>query len=164
MTDTEAMKHWQKRADMYRDERDKLIAELAQKAEQYGKETDARLLVISQLRAEVENLRKHAADDHDNIRLIMAQRDEARAEVERLKAGGCARDQKTTQFCFEAMQLAQQLTEARADAERLKACLQNSDSTIRALAEALESLEQADVQTAERILQRAAHDALKGRS
>lgn len=36
---------------------------------------------------------------------VAKERDEARAEVDRLKAGGCARDQRTTQFCAEAVAL-----------------------------------------------------------
>ena len=36
---------------------------------------------------------------------LTKERDEARAEVDRLKAGGCARDQRTTQFCAEAVAL-----------------------------------------------------------
>jgi hypothetical protein len=39
------------------------------------------------------------------IRFLAAERDALQAEVERLKAGGCARDQSTTQFCAEAVAL-----------------------------------------------------------
>ena len=39
------------------------------------------------------------------LRSLAAERDALRAEVERLKAGGCARDQGTTQFCAEAVAL-----------------------------------------------------------
>lgn len=39
------------------------------------------------------------------------------AEIERLRAGGCARDQGTTQYCAEAARLA-------ADNERLRAALE----------------------------------------
>ena len=42
--------------------------------------------------------------------------DEAAAEIERLRAGGCARDQGTTQYCAEAAKLA-------AENERLRAAL-----------------------------------------
>lgn len=38
----------------------------------------------------------------------------ANAEIARLKAGGCARDQRTTQFCAEAVDLAQKLDAANA--------------------------------------------------
>ena len=34
-------------------------------------------------------------------------------EIERLRAGGCARDQKTTQFCSEAVTLQRERDEAR---------------------------------------------------
>lgn len=43
---------------------------------------------------------------------------EAAAEIERLRAGGCARDQGTTQYCAEATKLA-------AENERLRAALKN---------------------------------------
>jgi hypothetical protein len=39
------------------------------------------------------------------LRSLAAERDALQAEVERLKAGGCARDQGTTQFCAEAAAL-----------------------------------------------------------
>jgi hypothetical protein len=39
------------------------------------------------------------------LRSLAAERDALRVEVERLKAGGCARDQGTTQFCAEAVAL-----------------------------------------------------------
>ena len=42
--------------------------------------------------------------------------DEAAAEIARLRAGGCARDQGTTQYCAEAAKLA-------AEIERLRAAL-----------------------------------------
>jgi len=42
---------------------------------------------------------------------------EAAAEIERLRAGGCARDQGTTQYCAEAAKLA-------AENERLRAALE----------------------------------------
>jgi hypothetical protein len=41
----------------------------------------------------------------DAIRSLAAERDALRVEVERLKAGGCARDQGATQFCAEAVAL-----------------------------------------------------------
>jgi hypothetical protein len=39
------------------------------------------------------------------LRSLAAERDALKAEVERLKAGGCARGQGTTQFCAEAVAL-----------------------------------------------------------
>jgi len=39
------------------------------------------------------------------LRYLAAERDALRAEAERLKAGGCARGQSTTQFCAEAVAL-----------------------------------------------------------
>ena len=43
----------------------------------------------------------HAAE----VARLTKERDEALAEVVRLKSGGCARDQRTTQFCAEAAEL-----------------------------------------------------------
>jgi len=43
----------------------------------------------------INNERTEAADEIERLR----------AEVERLRAGGCARDQTTTQFCAEAERL-----------------------------------------------------------
>ncbi len=45
------------------------------------------------------------ANSAAGLRSLAAERDALQAEVERLKAGGCARDQGTTQFCAEAVTL-----------------------------------------------------------
>ena len=45
--------------------------------------------------------------------LLEKERDEAREEVERLQKGGCARNQKTTQFCAEAVSALRERDEAR---------------------------------------------------
>jgi uncharacterized small protein (DUF1192 family) len=50
------------------------------------------------------------------LRSLAAERDALQAEVERLKAGGCARGQSTTQFCAEAVAL-------QAENARLRAAL-----------------------------------------
>lgn len=56
---------------------------------------------------------RHVADECARLLLKVArERDEARAEVARLQAGGCARDQRTTQFCAEAMDAIQTRDEA----------------------------------------------------
>ena len=52
------------------------------------------------------------------LRSLAAERDALKAEVERLKSGGCARDQSTTQFCAEAVAL-------KAENEKLRAALQS---------------------------------------
>ena len=39
---------------------------------------------------------------------LLTERDAAQGEVERLRAGGCARDQRTTQYCAEAMALVEE--------------------------------------------------------
>jgi hypothetical protein len=51
------------------------------------------------------------------LRSLAAERDALRAEVERLKSGGCARDQSTTQFCAEAITL-------KAENEKLREVLE----------------------------------------
>lgn len=43
--------------------------------------------------------------ERDIGRGALSERDKLQAEVKRLQAGGCARDQKTTQFCAEAVAL-----------------------------------------------------------
>lgn len=43
---------------------------------------------------------------------------ELRAEIERLRAGGCARDQTTTQYCAEAARLAAENEKLRAEVAR----------------------------------------------
>jgi hypothetical protein len=47
-----------------------------------------------------------------SVTYLIKERDQLRAEVERLKNGGCARDQRTTQFCAEAVALRAELAEA----------------------------------------------------
>lgn len=51
---------------------------------------------------------------------IMEERDMLRAQVERLQAGGCARDQKTTQWCAEAVALAQERDRLKAELDATK--------------------------------------------
>lgn len=43
----------------------------------------------------------------------------AQAEIDRLKAGGCARDQRTTQFCAEAVKLQEENAKLRRALQRL---------------------------------------------
>jgi hypothetical protein len=47
-------------------------------------------------------------DDDDLFHEIHSQREEAAKEIKRLRAGGCARPQTTTQFCAEAVELREQ--------------------------------------------------------
>ena len=54
-------------------------------------------------------------DQHAPMNMTIVLR-EAAAEIERLRAGGCARDQGTTQYCAEAAALAK-------ENERLRAAL-----------------------------------------
>ena len=47
--------------------------------------------------------------ESDAILKLVAENSELRAEISRLKAGGCARDQRTTQFCAEAVELQKEI-------------------------------------------------------
>jgi hypothetical protein len=69
-------------------------------------------------------------DQHAPQNMTIALREAAR-ELDRLYAGGCARDQSTTQYCAEAARLAVEneqnridLEEYRRDVERLTAALE----------------------------------------
>lgn len=46
---------------------------------------------------------------------------EAADEIDRLRAGGCARDQKTTQYCAEAMRLQAEIEQLTREREAFKA-------------------------------------------
>jgi uncharacterized small protein (DUF1192 family) len=50
---------------------------------------------------------------------------ELEAEIERLKAGGCARDQGTTQYCAEAADALRRLAELEAEVEHLRGHFQS---------------------------------------
>jgi hypothetical protein len=71
-------------------------------------------------------------DQHAPQNMTIALR-EAAKELDRLQAGGCARDQSTTQYCAEAARLAVEseqnridLEEYRRDVERLTAALRGA--------------------------------------
>lgn len=66
------------------------------------------------LRIETEELTACAIDRRETQR----ERDDARREVERLRAGGCARDQRTTQYCAEAAWLKAELDRVRRELEK----------------------------------------------
>jgi regulator of replication initiation timing len=59
-------------------------------------------------------------DQHAPQNMTIALR-EAAKEIERLRAGGCARDQSTTQYCAEAARLAVENERLRAALEEIKA-------------------------------------------
>ena len=90
---------------------------------------DAPRHVVLHMRAaadEIERLRFEISDKHNSVvflRSEITKLTEAfgiqNAEVTRLRAGGCARDQGTTQYCAEAAKLA-------ADNERLRAALREA--------------------------------------
>ena len=67
-------------------------------------------------RAEIEQLNIQHRAAEPLLNELWERRTEAtemRAEIERLRAGGCARDQKTTQYCAEAARLQAERDEAR---------------------------------------------------
>lgn len=70
----------------------------------------AALRAMDEAAAEISRLRAAIGE-------TLLEREDARAEVERLRAGGCARDQGTTQYCAEAAKLA-------AENEKLRAALE----------------------------------------
>jgi chromosome segregation ATPase len=61
------------------------------------------------LRIEQEEFAACCIDRNETQR----ERDDARREVERLRAGGCARDQRTTQYCAEAVALQREVERLR---------------------------------------------------
>ena len=79
------------------------------------------------LRIECEELTACAIDRKETQR----ERDDARREVERLRAGGCARDQRTTQYCGEAVGLENRLKIATVERdwvrEQLSAAIKQRD-------------------------------------
>lgn len=73
--------------------------------------------------AELEAKLKIAEDEAEAQRILRGEQrnraEKAEAEVARLRAGGCARDQRLTQYCAEAAEARAELAEARKDAERI---------------------------------------------
>jgi hypothetical protein len=69
----------------------------------------------------------HYKDMRQLITELAAERDTLRAEVERLKAGGCARDQGTTQFCAEAAALQAENAQLREAIEMARECIDDKD-------------------------------------
>lgn len=64
----------------------------------------------------IANLRKlDVQDDH----WVYVCANEAADEIERLRAGGCARDQTTTQFCAEALALQDEIARLREALEKI---------------------------------------------
>ena len=57
------------------------------------------------------------------IECIMQKFTAAQAEIARLKAGGCARNQRTTQFCAEALALQEENTKLKERVKRLEGAL-----------------------------------------
>ena len=79
--------------------------------------------IVERLRARAKSLRGMGSIAHVDADTDDEAADEITrltAEVERLRAGGCARDQSTTQYCAEAARLAE-------ENERLRAALKKRD-------------------------------------
>lgn len=61
---------------------------------------------------------------HDRLKAMQRERDALKAqaddEIERLRAGGCARDQKTTQYCAEAMRLQVEIERMREERDEAR--------------------------------------------
>lgn len=56
----------------------------------------------------------------------LGERDEALAEIERLRAGGCARDQRTTQWCAEAVEQRSRAEQAERERDEARALLREA--------------------------------------
>ena len=74
---------------------DAMVEENARLTEERDEANNARNVIAKNIRGEMIL----------KMQKVAKERDEALAEVARLKAGGCARDQRTTQFCAEAAEL-----------------------------------------------------------
>ncbi len=59
-------------------------------------------------------------EKYERVAAACAERDALKAEAERLKAGGCARDQSTTQFCAEAVALKAENARLRPESRKLR--------------------------------------------
>lgn len=82
---------------------------------------------ISELRAEVERWKESVAHAQREEGKRYSELNAANVELSRLRAGGCARDQRTTQFCAEAVALAKERDELRADCAKWVAELENAN-------------------------------------
>jgi transcription initiation factor TFIIIB Brf1 subunit/transcription initiation factor TFIIB len=67
-------------------------------------------------------------------------RDDALAEIDRLQKGGCARDQKTTQFCAEAVSAIRERDEARELAQQMSESNQVLQAEVREYRKKAESV------------------------
>jgi hypothetical protein len=70
---------------------------------------------------------------------VAKERDEALAEVARIKGGGCARDQRTTQFCAEAVALQERVNRLEEAGDAMAA----DDATMADVVEAWEAAKEA---------------------
>jgi hypothetical protein len=82
---------------------------------------------------------------------LMVERAEAAAEITRLRSGGCARDQTTTQFCAEAVALQKRLegAEKGMEAARKMHAAQQAEAKAQILSE--QATERGDTQSADRL-------------
>lgn len=91
---------------------------------------DAADRIIDMLWKHSETLRErfdYEMEQRDELHAALVkttdERDDARAELARLRAGGCARDQRTTQFCAEAVALQRENERLRAQVAKLREAL-----------------------------------------
>ena len=89
-----------------------VASDAAERIEYLWRLNDAYRCQIGALESQLEGERETV----DGLNEQLAQRGR---EIERLRAGGCARDQRATQYCAEATELAREL-------ERIKVALANA--------------------------------------
>jgi chromosome segregation ATPase len=75
------------------------------------------LAAIAPYKAEIERLKLECANTELDSGEYKLRAEKAEAEVARLKAGGCARDQRLTQYCAEAARLAEENAKLRTTLE-----------------------------------------------
>lgn len=103
--------------------RDDLRAIIARRVAEVRAETQQELADLHAELDEVRDERNEACAERDayrkakqeNDERFMRERNEACAELARLRAGGCARDQTTTQWCAEAVELQRENERLRAE-------------------------------------------------
>jgi hypothetical protein len=85
----------------------------------------------------VERLRDYPEGALDEAGILWSKCNDAADEIERLRAGGCARDQRTTQWCAEAEALRSELAERARDEiqqiERLALVTAERDALLKTL-------------------------------
>jgi vacuolar-type H+-ATPase subunit I/STV1 len=105
-----------RKLELERNEWRKAAFEITQQANESRKE-------LERERNEAQGAQRHlqalAQSVAETCAKLKEERDEAQAEVNRLQKGGCARDQKTTQFCAEVVNALKERDEARELAQQM---------------------------------------------